>query len=163
MNAPCNWADLLQDSWFQFMCCKQTLSRSYLSAGRFSRCLDVGGHPPAHWQLPIILLSSVVEDVSCTSVVSRDETIRISRAEGCGQPGEAKIVIVTYRLYVTIYRFHVSTSLARSSAIAEGPRDASCQLKYCQLPRNSAETTCTTKSWTKYQLSLIDPCNKIVL
>ena len=32
----------------------------------------------------------------------------------------------------------------KSSAIAEGPRDASCQLKSCQLPRNSAETTCTT-------------------
>jgi len=32
----------------------------------------------------------------------------------------------------------------RSSAIAEGPRDASCQLKSCQLRRNSAETTCTT-------------------
>jgi len=32
----------------------------------------------------------------------------------------------------------------RSSAIAEGQRDASCQLKYCQLPRNSAETTRTT-------------------
>jgi len=32
----------------------------------------------------------------------------------------------------------------RSSAIAEGPRDASCQLKSCQLPRNSAETTCMT-------------------
>jgi len=32
----------------------------------------------------------------------------------------------------------------RSSAIAEGPRVASCQLKSCQLPRNSAETTCTT-------------------
>jgi len=32
----------------------------------------------------------------------------------------------------------------RSSAIAEGPRDAPCQLKSCQLPRNSAETTCTT-------------------
>jgi len=28
----------------------------------------------------------------------------------------------------------------RSSAIAEGSRDASCQLKSCQLPRNSAET-----------------------
>ena len=34
--------------------------------------------------------------------------------------------------------------LTRSSAIAEGPRDASCQLKSCQLPRNSAETTYTT-------------------
>jgi len=36
------------------------------------------------------------------------------------------------------------TGYTRSSAIAEGPRDASCQLKSCQLPRNSAETTCTT-------------------
>ena len=34
--------------------------------------------------------------------------------------------------------------ITRSSAIAEGPRDASCQLKSCQLPRNSAETTYTT-------------------
>ena len=33
---------------------------------------------------------------------------------------------------------------SRSSAIAEGLSDASCQLKFCQLPRNSAETTCTT-------------------
>jgi len=32
----------------------------------------------------------------------------------------------------------------KSSAIAEGPRDAQCQLKSCQLPRNSAQTTCTT-------------------
>ena len=36
------------------------------------------------------------------------------------------------------------TKKTRSSAIAEGPRDASCQLKSFQLPRNSAETTCTT-------------------
>ena len=32
----------------------------------------------------------------------------------------------------------------RSSAIAKGQRDALCQLKSCQLPRNSAETTCMT-------------------
>ena len=32
----------------------------------------------------------------------------------------------------------------RSSAIAEGLCDASCQLKSCQLPHNSAETTYTT-------------------
>jgi len=37
-----------------------------------------------------------------------------------------------------------TTVKTRSSAIAGGPCDASCQLKSCQLPRNSAETTCTT-------------------
>jgi len=36
------------------------------------------------------------------------------------------------------------SSTTRSSAIAEGPRDASCKLKSCQLPHNSAETTYTT-------------------
>jgi len=37
---------------------------------------------------------------------------------------------------------HFCLLFTRSSAIAEGPRDASCQLKSCQLPRNSTETTC---------------------
>ena len=37
-----------------------------------------------------------------------------------------------------------SLAQTKSSAIAEGPRDASCQLKSYQLPRNSAETTYTT-------------------
>ena len=34
--------------------------------------------------------------------------------------------------------------LTKSSAIAEGPRDASCQLKSCQLPSNNAKTICMT-------------------
>jgi len=34
--------------------------------------------------------------------------------------------------------------LTRCLAIAEESRDASRQLKSCQLPRNSAEITCTT-------------------
>jgi len=34
----------------------------------------------------------------------------------------------------------LTRKVTRSSAIAEWPRDASCQLKSCQLPRNSAET-----------------------
>ena len=40
-------------------------------------------------------------------------------------------------------KYPASKSNTRSSAIAEGPRDASCQLKSCQLPSNSAETTYT--------------------
>ena len=40
-----------------------------------------------------------------------------------------------------VSRYHKGT---KSSAIAEGPRDVSCQLKSCQLRRNSAETTCMT-------------------
>jgi len=42
-----------------------------------------------------------------------------------------------------IFRFGLSKG-TRSSAIAEGLRDASCQLKSCQLPSNSAETAYTT-------------------
>jgi len=34
--------------------------------------------------------------------------------------------------------------LHKKLSYREGPRDASCQLKSCQLPRNSAETTYTT-------------------
>ena len=37
-----------------------------------------------------------------------------------------------------------TTRYTRSSAIGEGHLYASCQLTSCQLPRNSAETTCTT-------------------
>ena len=35
----------------------------------------------------------------------------------------------------------------RSSALTEGPRDASYQLKSCHLPCSSAETTCTTSGY----------------
>ena len=54
----------------------------------------------------------------------------------------------TQILYVIIMAAGVSRHQkgTRSSAIAEGPRDASCQLKSCQLPRNSAETTYITSS-----------------
>ena len=44
---------------------------------------------------------------------------------------------------VKLYQQHQKFK-TRSSDIAEGLRDASCQLKSCQLPRNSAETTYTT-------------------
>ena len=44
----------------------------------------------------------------------------------------------------TWYNSSVPRRWQRSSAIADGPRDASCQLKSCQLQRNCAETTYTT-------------------
>jgi len=44
----------------------------------------------------------------------------------------------------TVSSYKLSANITRSSAMAEGPRDVSCQLKSCQLPRHSAETTCTT-------------------
>jgi len=44
--------------------------------------------------------------------------------------------------------FTIAVNKTRSSAIAEGPRDASCTVSWnlanCQWPRNSAETTSTT-------------------
>ena len=46
----------------------------------------------------------------------------------------------------TLYKAQPIHDITRSSAIAEGPRDASCQLKSCQLPRNSAETRTYTTS-----------------
>ena len=63
---------------------------------------------------------------------------------------------LSYKLHGVIRKFcylqEKSTSgtlrqtldLDKKRAIAEEPRDASCQLKSSQLPRNSAETTYTT-------------------
>jgi len=51
----------------------------------------------------------------------------------------SNLLLVTINIFWTI----LAINNIRSSDIAEGPRDALCQLKSCQLPRNSAETTCT--------------------
>ena len=52
--------------------------------------------------------------------------------------------ITTMKERRRLHKLNIAIVKTRSSAIAEGPRDASCQLKSCQLPRNSAETTYTT-------------------
>jgi len=54
-------------------------------------------------------------------------------------------VIMFFNFVVAVCNlFLLEHSITRSLDIAEGLRDASCQLKSCQLPRNSAETTYTT-------------------
>ena len=75
--------------------------------------------------------------------------------------------VVRIRPSAREYAFYVLFRLqTRSSAIAEGPHDASCQLKPCQLPRNSAETTCTTSPGQIKGMKLEDYsgtiCNKHV-
>jgi len=85
-----------------------------------------------------------------------------SRLEGLGErrklpewgpgqsPGEKRFycfLSVSERLsLLRLLKINVvhSRPLVETRSSAEGPRDASCQLKSCQLPRNSAETTCTT-------------------
>ena len=63
----------------------------------------------------------------------------------CPQPGpSAEPSLAIGPAGNTVVGLEVTTSITKNSAIAEGPRDASCQLKSCQLPRNSVETTCTT-------------------
>ena len=60
-------------------------------------------------------------------------------------PQSGRLMIINTALQPkTVVSTRQIRSKTRSSAIAEGPRDASCQLKSCQLPRNKAETTYTT-------------------
>ena len=52
------------------------------------------------------------------------------------------------KVYCWVYKwifFYIGEYLAKLQARSWGPRDGSCKLKSCQLPRNSAETSCTTK------------------
>ena len=90
-------------------------------------------------------------------------TALLWNTQDSSKPGNSQLLLLTnlYRMGCCTFSVHHTDAAVqdtRSSAITEGPRDVLCQLKSCQLPRNSAE-----KSWTKYQLSLIDPCDKIVL
>ena len=61
----------------------------------------------------------------------------------CSHSGRPIMMLMMMMMMIIAFRV-LHAELTRSSAIAEGLRDASCQLKFCQLPRNSAETTYTT-------------------
>ena len=90
----------------------------------------------------------------CINTCFRSFTTLISRivhhavlkfSPGCNKPlPQASTCPCTRTPPVACPRRSTRAMQTRSSAIAEGPRDASCQLKSCQLPRNSAETTCAT-------------------
>ena len=64
--------------------------------------------------------------------------------KGTSLRGTASFDVFCVKIGARVSAVAFSRTKTRNSAIAEGPRDASCQLKSCQLPRNSAETTYTT-------------------
>jgi len=110
-------------------------------------------HLSVRMSVPSIDSSSVVQLVCCNqSADGRYQSIAAASART--QSGQRRVVIRgqgLFNLYdycVVLYLPHITYACeappfsTRSSAIAEGPRDASCQLKFCQLSRNSAETTC---------------------
>jgi len=69
-------------------------------------------------------------------------TARMHLLKATSALGKDAVVPINSVIYMyTVSVPSTTVKQTRSSAIAEGPRDASCQLKSCQLPRNSAETT----------------------
>jgi len=110
-------------------------------------------HLSVRMSVPSIDSSSVVPLVCCNqSADGRYQSIAAASART--QSGQRRVVIRGQGLF-NLYDYCVVLCLShityaceappfstRSSAIAEGPRDASCQLNFCQLSRNSAETTC---------------------
>ena len=87
-----------------------------------------------HWNVPLKSLCSELHLANVSSVIQVLQTSLYNKNQ----------VTQTIFHLSNLWIFHCIGSDTRSSAIAEGPCDASCQLKSCQLPRNSAETTYTT-------------------
>jgi len=114
-----------------------------------TNCYSTSSHRP-YRRCP---LANNVENVDrvqvweCPSVTARTS---LFRAEKLGSP-ESAPQTSSQSVYPLLLGLQAPTSIeqwwrlpqerTRSPAIAEGPRGASCQLKSCQLPRNSAETT----------------------
>jgi len=83
------------------------------------------------------LIMSKFATLHCQSLVWNCSPLYLQQSMVLNYQGHCGILV-----YINLHNPQcVST---RSSDIAEGPRDVSCQLKSCQLPHNSAETTCTT-------------------
>ena len=67
---------------------------------------------------------------TCTKI---PEQIEVMQSEGYSRPTYNKLVHSATTRSTVVGGIHKLTVYTRSSAIAEGPRDASCQLKSCQL------------------------------
>jgi len=65
----------------------------------------------------------------------------VVRAEAHCQLAIALVSIYACSKFEALY---LVRSTDKKLSYLEGPRDASCQLKSCQFPHNSAETTCTS-------------------
>jgi len=86
-------------------------------------------------------------ELSKVNVVSRTKRLLLFRAQEMMSSNSLSTYASTSLPQAEINdsrHLNATTKTTRSSAIAEGPRDALCQLKSCQLPRNSAGTTYTT-------------------
>jgi len=100
-------------------------------------CLQLGADLHMAQLMPLPLT------VSCFSKIQIGFTFLVLAQ--LGSPGKRAVKCVCVCVVWYGGTCIVTTSYkTRKSAIADGPRDALCQLKSCQLPRNSAETTYTT-------------------
>jgi len=125
-----------------------------------ANCYSTGSRRP-HRRCP---LANNVENVDrvqvweCPSVTAKTALLRVRRNM---VPLESAPQTSSQSVYPLLLGLQAPTSIeqwwrlpqerTRSPAIAEGPRGASCQLKSCQLPRNSAETT----GWLKIKYPIL--------
>jgi len=90
------------------------------------------------------LFKSTYLRTQCTRQQNGEIEIKSVSTERVSSHHRISFILLKQLSNATVYKVHTNIHTTRSSAIAEGPRDASCQLESCQLPHNSAETTCTT-------------------
>jgi len=125
-----------------------------------TNCCSTGSHRP-HRRCPV---ANNVENVDrgqvweCPSVTARTALLRVRRnlvpPESAPQTSSQSVcpLLLGLQAPTSIEQWwRLPQERTRSRAIAEGPRGASCQLKSCQLPRDSAETT----GWLKIKYPIL--------
>ena len=141
----CHWHSLSLTSVKSTLVLPFWLTRIVLDKGLLNRCVCVYRliyrHPEQHnWKRTFLAVDTACMFPAQWGVKTRPAAGRGFGATSCRHPHRHNYTITTNVItYINRPSFRT-----RSSAIAEGPRDALCQLKSCQLPRNSAEITYTT-------------------